>query len=104
MEGTRFRPVARGFSRFGRTALTKKGPLSCNERSTFLKNKVNLSKQTVHCYNYTIQDVGIGLADSAAARLEFHLQLKQVDILISKNQALQIYLKHCVYSNINYHG
>ena len=24
-----------GFGRFGRTALTKKGPLSCNERSTF---------------------------------------------------------------------
>ena len=33
-----------------------------------------------------------------------HKQCKQVDILISKNQALQIlYLKHCVY-NINYHG
>ena len=35
------------------------------------------------------------------------LTLKQVDILISKNQVLQIlYLKHCVYikqNNLNYH-
>ena len=29
------RAIAKGFGRFGRTALTKKGPLSCNERSTF---------------------------------------------------------------------
>ena len=33
-----------------------------------------------------------------------HTLRKQVDILISKNQALQIlYLKHCVH-NLNYHG
>ena len=49
------RPVARGFGRFGRTALRKKGPLSYNERSTFQYNKLHLLKPKVHCYNYTIQ-------------------------------------------------
>ena len=42
---------------------------------------MHLLKQKVHCYNYTIQGyIGIGLADSAAARIKFHPQLKIVVI------------------------
>ena len=46
------------------------------------------------------------LQDNFLARFWSNLARKQVDILISKNQALQIYLKHCVYKqhNLNYHG
>ena len=44
-----------------------------------------------------------GETDNACTRIEVvehNYSSKQVDILISKNQALQIlYLKHCVYNN-----
>ena len=53
--------------------LKMKDPLFKNEVGYLLKQKV--------CYNYTLyRDVGIGPADSAAARVKFHPQLKIVVI------------------------
>ena len=49
-----FRPVARRGPVGSEEPPSQKGPISCNERSTF-KKKVHLLKQKVHCYNYTIQ-------------------------------------------------
>ena len=73
-----FRPVARGGS-VGSEELPspKKGPLSCNERSTFKKIRSTFQNKRS---TVITRDVGIGPADLAAARLEFHPQLKIVVI------------------------
>ena len=51
------RSLARGFGRFRRNNLTKKGPLTIFSvlKVPLLKNKLHILEQKVHCYNYTIQ-------------------------------------------------
>ena len=44
-------------------------------KGLLFKNKLHLLKQKIHYYNYTIRGHRNSLADSAAARLNFHPQL-----------------------------
>ena len=66
MQDIQDRPVARGFGRFGRTALTK-------ERSTFKKIRSTFQNKRSTVITTPYRGVGIGPADLAAARLEHRL-------------------------------